>query len=556
MADTVVMPAMGNTVESCLLTTWLVAVGDTVDATTPLAEIETDKSSMEVPVGVAGTVLALLVAEGDDVPVKQPIAIVGAPGESVGLAGEPAGPRGESVGPAGESGAPSGESVAPSGESLDPTGESVGTTSTGERVPVDGDAPKTGGESDTAPSDMAPTATVPRRAKPSATGGTTAVSPRARHLAASLGVDADDLEGTGPHGRVIARDVEAAAPRMTAGARATVAQIASGVIGPDVAGTGLGGRLTRADVAAEATTGPTIDTETTPGAEPIPAVGASSVAVTEPHAEATVSAETVVGGGTAVGTMSASPGAASSAATPVHVSAPTPGAVTETPLKGVRKIIADRMMESLAGSAQLTYTATAPATRLLALRARFKDSDPALGFTGVTVGDLVGYAAVRTIAAHPAINSHIVGGVVRTFAEVHLGMAVDTPRGLLVPTLFQACSLTLREFSVQSKELARQAIAGSINPDLLQGGTFTVSNLGAYGVESFTPLLNLPQVAILGVDAIVPRAVVHPDGSVGAEQRIGFSLTADHRLIDGADAARFLKDLCAAVADIDLIVMG
>ena len=88
------------------------------------------------------------------------------------------------------------------------------------------------------------------------------------------------------------------------------------------------------------------------------------------------------------------------------------------------------------------------------------------------------------------------------------------------------------------------------------GGTFTVSNLGAFGIESFTPLLNVPQVAILGVDAIFPRAVVNPDGTVGAEQRIGFSLTADHRVIDGADAARYLKDLCAAVADIDLTVLG
>ena len=100
------------------------------------------------------------------------------------------------------------------------------------------------------------------------------------------------------------------------------------------------------------------------------------------------------------------------------------------------------------------------------------------------------------------------------------------------------------------------AIGGSISPDLLGGATFTVSNLGAFGIESFTPLLNVPQVAILGVDAIFPRAVIRSDGSVGAEQRIGFSLTADHRVIDGADAARYLKDLCSAVADIDLTVLG
>jgi pyruvate dehydrogenase E2 component (dihydrolipoamide acetyltransferase) len=135
-------------------------------------------------------------------------------------------------------------------------------------------------------------------------------------------------------------------------------------------------------------------------------------------------------------------------------------------------------------------------------------------------------------------------------------MAVDTPRGLLVPTLRFAETLTLRDFSKFSKQLAMDAIAGSISPDLLGGATFTVSNLGAFGIESFTPLLNVPQVAILGVDAIFPRAVINADGSVGAEQRIGFSLTADHRVIDGADAARYLKDLCAAVADIDLTVLG
>ena len=432
------MPAAGNTVESCLLTAWRVAVGDTVTANTVLAEIETDKSSMDVPVGAAGTVLSLLVAEGADVPVKEPIAVIGSPGEQV----DPALLAGPTV---------------------------VAATAAVEPV---------------TPATLAAPAPTP--------AGDKAASPRARSLAASVGVLVDALDGTGPHGRVIARDVSAAAPFTTVGAR-TVASAAQ----PGVPGHGLGGRLTRADITAS-TTAP----------------------------------ETLV---------------------------PTPApltAVTETPLKGVRKIIAERMMESLAGSAQLTYTATAPAARLLALRARFKASDPELGFTAITVGDLVGFAAVRTLLKHPTLNSHLVDNVVRTFADVALGMAVDTPRGLLVPTLQQASLLTLREFSAQSKALAEQAIAGSINPDLLQGATFTVSNLGAFGIESFTPLLNLPQVAILGVDAITPRVVVNADGSVGAEQRIGFSLTADHRVIDGADAARYLKDLCAAIAGIDLLVMG
>lgn len=464
MAQVVVMPQLGNTVESCLITTWLVAVGDEVTESTLLCEIETDKSSMEVPAGVAGTVLALLAEEGDDVPVKEPLVIVGAPGEDIsGLAG-------------GAQGGPAAEPATAEPATAEPTS----TEPTGAAVP------------EPVPATTEAAAPAPRD------GG--AVSPRARGLAASRGIAAEQLAGTGPQGRVIERDVQAAiaaGPGLTAGARTQ----AEGFV-PGATGTGIGGRVTRTDLAA---------------------------APAEP--------------------------AASGSATTSAADAPFPGSYTDTPLKGVRKVIAERMMHSLASSAQLTYTATAPAAGLLALRKRLKSAGDA-ELAGVTIGDLVGYATVKTLAKHPVINAHLADGVLRTFEHVHLGMAVDTPRGLLVPTLRFADTLTLREFSVQSKQLANDAIGGSINPDLLSGATFTVSNLGAFGIESFTPLLNVPQVAILGVDAIFPRAVINADGSVGAEQRIGFSLTADHQVIDGADAARYLKDLCAAIADVDLTVLG
>lgn len=457
MAQVVVMPQLGNTVESCLITAWLVQVGDEVDASTLLCEIETDKSAMEVPSGVSGTVLALLVAEGDEVPVKDPIAVIGAPGEEV-----PADLAGPAAEPVEETPAPQAPADAPAAAAAAPAPEAPARAAGGEPV---------------------------------------GISPRARGLAAGQGIAAGQLTGTGPDGRVIARDVEAAiaaGPALTAGARAEATDFV-----PGATGTGIGGRVTRADLA---------------GATEAPAPG------TAPVAAASVPTE-------------------------------FPGEVTDTPLKGIRKVIADRMMNSLATSAQLTYTATAPAAGLLALRARLKKAaDPELA--AVTIGDLVGYATVKTLAKHPVVNAHLADNTLRTFAHVHLGMAVDTPRGLLVPTLRFADTLTLRQFSVQTKELAQAAIGGSINPDLLGGATFTVSNLGSFGIESFTPLLNVPQVAILGVDAIVPRAVINPDGSVGAEQRIGFSLTADHRVIDGADAARYLKDLVAAITDIDLTVLG
>ncbi|MDQ7992343.1 MAG: biotin/lipoyl-containing protein, partial [Propionicimonas sp.] len=200
------MPQLGNTVESCLITSWLVAVGDVVDASTLLCEIETDKSAMEVPSGVAGTVLALLAAEGDEVPVKQPIVVVGEPGENV-----------EAV-------------LAEAGLAPTVSGE-AGEVSEAETQAAPASAP-------------AAPAVVPARA---IEGEPAAVSPRARGLAASQGIAAELLAGSGPEGRVIARDVEAAiaaGPALTSGARAE----ASGFV-PGATGTGIGGRVTRSDLA-------------------------------------------------------------------------------------------------------------------------------------------------------------------------------------------------------------------------------------------------------------------------------------------------------------------
>jgi len=441
MAEIVVMPQLGNTVESCLVTAWRVGVGDAVTPATVVAEIETDKSTMEVPAGASGTVLALLVAQGAEVPVKAPLLIVGAPGESVeGLVPAAAAPRDASVG---------GEPV------LDQRNRPA-------------EAP------------AAPPATGPVR-----------ISPRARAKADAAGLDLATLTGTGPHGRIVEADIAAAiaaakaappVPPVPAEPPAPAAPTYPG-------GTGLGGRLTRADLA--------------------------NAPVVPPSAPA--------------------------------APAEFPGTYTEAPLVGIRKLVATRMLASMAEHAQLTFDASAPATALLALRARFKGSDPALGLSGITVGDMVAYAAVRTLASHPALNSTIANQVLRHYDAVHLGLAVDTPRGLLVPTIRFASSLELAELSRQAKALADAARSGRINPDQLAGATFTVTNLGAYGIESFTPILNGDQVAILGVNAIRP---------MGAESRISFSLTVDHGVIDGADAARYLKALTQYIADIDLMLLA
>ena len=168
----------------------------------------------------------------------------------------------------------------------------------------------------------------------------------------------------------------------------------------------------------------------------------------------------------------------------------------------------------------------------------------------------VGCIPTKTLLKYPVFNAHLEDGVLTQFEQVHLGFACDTPRGLLVPVIRSAQSLGLKAFSDEAKRLAGGAIDGSLSPDFLSGGTFTVSNIGSFGIETFTPVINLPQTAILGVGAITPRPTVAADGTIGVEQRINLSLTIDHQVIDGADGARFLRDLVAAIENIDVTVLA
>ena len=447
MATIVVMPQLGNSVESCIIVEWMIAEGDTVSVDQTLASIETDKSTMEVPSTAEGTVLKLLWEEGDEVPVKDPLIIVGEPGEDI-------------------SGLVPGGDAAPAEAAAAPAEQAA-----------------------------APEAAAPAFATERATG---AVSPRARALAASNGVDASAIaEGSGPHGRVIERDVAAA---IAAGPVLTSAARAAGVSAAE--GTGIGGRVSVADAGRTAEAAP-------------------AAAVAAPAAAADF-----------------------------------PGASTSAPLKGVRKVVAKRMMESLTSTAQLTLNTTANAAGILAMRKKVKNADESLGLNKITLNDLVCFAVSRTLLKYPVFNAHLEDGVLTEFEQVHLGFACDTPRGLLVPVIRSAQALGLKAFSDEAKRLAGGAIDGSLSPDFLSGGTFTVSNIGSFGIETFTPVINLPQTAILGVGAITPRPTVAADGSIGVEQRLNLSLTIDHQVIDGADGARFLRDLVAAIENIDVTVLA
>ena len=240
------------------------------------------------------------------------------------------------------------------------------------------------------------------------------------------------------------------------------------------------------------------------------------------------------------------------------VSAAEPVAVareyTDIPLKGVRKITAERMMASISTTCQFTMTAWADATALKRLRSEFKAARPELGLGGITIGDLVLFAVAKTLTEFPSHNAHFLGDSIRRFASIDLGIATDTPKGLLVPVLRSSEAMSLKQLSDEAKVLITKARDGKAAPDELSGSTFTVSNVGAFGIEGFTPVLNIPEVAILGVGAITLKAVEDEEGDVAFIDQISLSLTVDHQAVDGAEAARFLRTLKENIKSIDLLL--
>lgn len=198
-------------------------------------------------------------------------------------------------------------------------------------------------------------------------------------------------------------------------------------------------------------------------------------------------------------------------------------AFSDVPLSNIRKIIAASMFKSLQNSAQLTHHLSASAVHMLQLRREVKARKEKGYPYDITLNDMVCYAVVQSLLLHPGANAHFLGEHIRIFDRVNLGMAVDTERGLMVPALPGADRYSLPELSLRLKEIAESSKKGTISPDLIvpEAATFTVSNLGSYGVEMFTPVINLPQVGILGVNTIIQRPAALADGSFGFLPFIG-----------------------------------
>ena len=508
MANAVIMPKAGITVESCIIGTWEKKIGDPVKIGDVLFTYETDKASFECESTAEGTLLDIFFGEGDEVPCLVNVCAIGNPGEDCSaLKGGSAAPAEEAPAAAPAAAAPAAASVACNTKAkaviMPKAGITVESCIIGSWEKKVGDQVKVGDilftyETDKASFEcestaegelleifyeegeevvclqnvcavgphgedcaclrpgaevavVAEAAPVTEAAAPAAEAvaapvAGAPVSPRAAKLAKAHGVDASMAVGTGPNGRIIERDVQKL--------------IASGVQPKAVA----------APVAAE-------------------------------------------------------------------------DEYEDVKFSGIRRAISKSMHTSLSTMAQLTHNITFDATQILAYRKALKAAGG--DYAGITLGDILLYAVSRTVLNHKDLNANMLDDTsIRKFNHVNLGVAVDTPRGLMVPTIVHADEMSLLEISKAVKDLAGQCREGNISPDKLSGASFTVSNLGSFGIESFTPVINPPQTGILGVCGTVDRVRKAADGSIELYPAMGLSLTYDHRAVDGTPASRFLQELC------------
>ena len=449
------MPKQGQSVESCIVTEFKKKPGDKVAVGDILFSYETDKASFDEESKFEGTVLACFWQDNDEIPVLSNVMVIGAEGESFAEF------------------APDGAAAA-AGDS----GSQPGMTEKEAVAAQPGGA----GQSETV------SAGVPA-AGPVVAGAP--VSPRARKLADEKGVDTAQVAGSGPHGRIIERDIVAAAGAPKSGlAKAMMAE--GGKAAPQ-AGSGLAGMVKGGDLK-----------------------------VWQPN----------------------------------HTDIAGEGEEFKVEkMSNMRKLIAKSMYNSLQNSAQLTHMLGADARRIQALRKKAKKAlEEGRIDANITINDFVCFAVIKALKKFPDVNSHCLGDAMRIFNTVNLGCAVDTERGLMVPCVKNAENLNIAGLSKSLKKVADDCKKGSINPDLLssEAASFTVSNLGGFGVEWFTPIINVPQSAILGVGTIVPRPKDLGGGVYAFVPYMGLSLTYDHRAIDGGEATRFLKQVAVEIENLEV----
>jgi pyruvate dehydrogenase E2 component (dihydrolipoyllysine-residue acetyltransferase) len=475
----VVMPKLGDTMEEGKILNWLKQEGDPVARGDALAEIETEKVNIEVESFFEGVLRKVLAPAGETLPVGAPIALVGAASEPIPaeVAGGPAqtvqAPAPAENTPAAEPHAQGQAEAAP--ETVRPAEIPQPATASGQKQPAPAGqvsyADREYGE-ETLPRELAngaaangrtapaaPRATVaaPSPQAPAVSGGRIFISPIARHIAQEHDLDVTRIRGTGPNGRIIRDDVEAALARPQQPATQTPAQLA----------------------------------------QPL-----APIAAARPGEE-----------------------------------------VEAVPLSNIRKTIARRLQQSMQTAPHFYVTMAIDATQLVAFNASVNEYAATLQpAVKVTLNDLIVKGVAATLAKLPQVNVSFDGERLLYKKRINVGVAVALEQGLIVPVIRDADKRGVLDLARESRRLIEAARTGKLKPEEFSGGTFSVSNLGMFGVEEFTAIINPPESAILAIGAAMPMPVVN-DGQVVVRDMMRVTLSVDHRALDGATAARFLQEL-------------
>jgi pyruvate dehydrogenase E2 component (dihydrolipoamide acetyltransferase) len=446
MATKIFMEALSPTMEEGRLVKWLKNEGDAVKSGEPLAEVETDKAIMELVARGDGVLRKRLIGEGESKPVGQLVGVIAAKDENIDAILAEAGGSGAGAAPAKASEQAVAQTKDQAGASSVPKAEqqSQGEASTPPQQKVAASAPAS-----------APPAPPPPRQQPAApaqnaeggNGGRTRSSPLARRIASERGLDISGVQGSGPGGRIIKRDIEAA--------------------------------------------------------------GTSSAA--------------------------ARPGVPPRAESPE----PRAGDFEDIPLTQIRKTIARRLSESIGPIPTFYLTAEFDLTRVVEMRAAMLELGDEFK---VSINDILLKAVATALAQHPEVNAHWLGDKIRQHYRVHLGMAVATNDGLIVPVIFDADRKGLRDIALEARELAKLARDRKLKPEQYTGSTFSLSNLGMMQIDQFTAIINPPEVAILAVGTAEDHPVI-VNSELQTRKRVRVTMSCDHRAVDGAVGARFLQTL-------------
>lgn len=459
MAVELTMPQMDQTMTAGKIGKWLIEEGDTVKEGDAVLEIETDKVTCDVESIADGVIAQILVAEGVEVPVNAPLAVIAAPGEEV---------KREDV------------------QLREPSAPSV-VEQAAEPAPAPPPSP-----SSSAPS-------------PPPQPSVIKASPVARRLAEERQIDLTEVKASGPGGRVVEADVQAYLESMASqpseSERLKASPLARRLAKTHeldltaIAGSGAGGRIVRDDVlkAAEVVSKPT----------------------PEVHREVV----------------------------PTQV----------IPMTGIRQTIAERMTHSLQTTASVTLNTEVDVTELIELRSWLNEKLSAREVT-LTYTDILVKVTANALRQHPRLNATLKDDSIHLMEETNIGVAVALEDGLVVPVITNADGKGLSTISEEIKALAEKARNNQLSPGELRGGTFTITNLGMFGIDAFTPIINPPECAILGVGRIVKKPAVHED-EITIRHMMHLSLSFDHRIVDGAPAAQFLQTVTEYIKDPYLLLV-